>query len=70
MWMAAELGRRESHVASHVLIPEPRRFVVVVREFAELRMPCLPFSLRGKKRVSHVAQELHFHDMDLLDGDA
>lgn len=48
MWMAAELGRRESHVASHVLVPEPRRFVVVVREFAELRMPCLPFFLRGK----------------------
>ncbi len=30
-------------------------------------MPLIPFSCRGIECVSHVAQELNFHDMNLLD---
>jgi hypothetical protein len=39
-------------------------------EAGQLGQPILPFVLGSKEVVSHVAQELDLHDMNLVDGEA
>lgn len=44
-------------------------FVVVV-EAGQLGQPLFPLVLGSKEVVSHVAQKLDFHDVNLVDGEA
>ena len=43
-----------------------RRHVEIIPEFPQFYMPGLPFSLRRIQGVSHVAQKLNLHDVNLL----
>lgn len=60
-------GRRRSCLAHSWQF---RRLFVIRAEFAQLLLPLLPFFCRGIQVISHIAEKLDLHDMNLRDGNA
>ena len=61
-----EIGSLDSWSSWFDLYRLLRSFGKVAPEKAQLDMPRIPFFIGDVKCISHIAQELHFHDMNLL----
>jgi hypothetical protein len=53
-----------------VLFGGSRCLVEVVREKPEFDVPLIPFLFGHEQVIANVAEELHLHDVDLLDCDS